>query len=175
MCRVLLPPRPSRTLKMTFASSRTGEPDAPAGIESVTHAVLTAGGIDTTYARCGSGEPLLLLSERGDPASDDLARALAARFRVIIPTVDVSRDRWTPRQCAAWLRDLLDGLGIESAFIVAAEGMASSALSFAGSDPLRVRRLAVVDGEFVAEGLGGVPVGVFGSVAGMQEFLVDGN
>jgi hypothetical protein len=96
----------------------------------------------TRYHRRGAGRPVLLLADAAGaggapwPALDD---ALAARFRTIRPELPAA-----PAPFADWLRDFLDGIGVEAAAVVAAGRHGAAALDFSGSDADRVERVLVV-------------------------------
>jgi hypothetical protein len=134
--------------------------------------VLTAGEVDTPYTRQGRGETLLLLRDNdGRDADNPLAGTLAAEYRVIAPLAPPGFETWVPHRSTDWLRNLLDGLGVERACIVAEARMAPSALSFAASDPLRVQRLALLT-DNGAEGTASKPdVRAFTNPTGLSEFL----
>ena len=126
--------------------------DAPADVPAEPHeraevarAVLCAGGVETTYVRVGAGATVLVLraTDRED-APSPLVLALADRFRVIAPLRPAALAGRGDDAFAAWLRDLLDGLGIDGATILAEGAVAPAALAFALADPLRVRRVALL-------------------------------
>jgi pimeloyl-ACP methyl ester carboxylesterase len=74
-----------------------------------------------------------------------------------------------PHAFADWLRDFLDGLGVEAAAVVAAPGYGLAALAFAGSDAERVARVLLLDaggaGGGAARAAAGVPVLALGAGA----------
>lgn len=117
---------------------------AAAGPREPAHAVLTAGGIETPYLRVGTGRTVLVLraGDRGDAPSPIVA-ALADRFRVIAPVPPARLADGGDDAFHAWLRDLLDGLGLDGVTLVADGAIAAPALAFALADPLRVRRVAL--------------------------------
>ncbi|HEV2130838.1 MAG TPA: hypothetical protein VGR27_07040 [Longimicrobiaceae bacterium] len=108
----------------------------------------------TYYARLGSGEPILVLGsgEARDSLGSFLLVPLAARFRVIAPEPLVEDGKATlmlPGSAGApafssWLRDFLDGLGVEQVSIVAEGKLAIPSLCFTLSDPGRVERLVLL-------------------------------
>ncbi len=101
----------------------------------------------TRYHRRGAGRPVLLLADAAGaggapwPALDD---ALAARFRTIRPELPAKSSAAAPPPFADWLRDFLDGIGVEAAAVVAAGRHGAAALDFSGSDADRVERVLVV-------------------------------
>lgn len=110
-----------------------------------TRAVLSAGGVETAYLRVGAGAPVVVLrAGAADGAASPLVLALADRFRVLAPVPPAGLAGRGDDAFAAWLRDVLDGLGVDGATIVAEGAMAPPALAFALADPLRVRRIALV-------------------------------
>lgn len=125
----------------------------------------------TRYHRRGAGRPVLLLvvDPPADPGRDDvavpaaravawpaLADALAARFRTIEPEPPAPG----ASTFAAWLRDFLDGLGVDAAALVAAGRLGEAVLAFADSDAERVARVLLLDeaGAACGSGAAAVPV-----------------
>lgn len=102
-------------------------------------AVVQAGAWETSYRRAGAGSPVLLLVGDGAEPRDWLFRTLAARFRVVAATRPVGADTFE-----AWLRGLIDGLGLEQPAVVAWTAEGGALLGFAAIDPHRLRRLALV-------------------------------
>lgn len=117
-------------------------------------AAVDAGAVTTYYARLGSGEPILVLGIEGagDSLGYVLLAPLASHFRVIAPEplVECGKVRLAlPGSLGApafstWLRDFLDGLGVEQVGIVAEGKLAIPSLCFALSEPGRVRRLVLL-------------------------------
>ena len=119
----------------------------------VVEAEVHAGGTRTRYLRAGAGPTLLLLHGAGERAEvwTLWIERLASRFRVLAPD-----RRWRsrrrgplpPGEAAArgtWLRDFLDGLGVETVRIVASGEGAEIAERFAAKYPERVTALLRVD------------------------------
>jgi len=106
----------------------------------VTSALFQAGPTVTAYRRAGSGAPVLLLFPGGgaDPLGADVFARLAERFRVVAPDVPDGIP------FAAWLRDLIEGLGLERPGIVADGCFAGAARELAREDPERVGRVVAV-------------------------------
>jgi hypothetical protein len=103
---------------------------APRWIE----AAIRVGDCDTEYRCAGSGRPLVALSRRLDPPFLRHCDALAREGRVVAPVMPVG----TPAECTAWLVDLLDGFGLESATLVADETAALAAVALVLEWPERV-------------------------------------
>jgi hypothetical protein len=104
---------------------RENEGTPPVSAESLpprlVEAVVQTGTVETPYRRAGSGVTVLLLTGGGwgaGAADGALFRVLAERHRVIepgpCPTGRVGSAEW-----ASWLRNLLDGLGLELPRVVA--------------------------------------------------------
>ena len=130
------------------SSTHSSAPLGGARRHDVARAVLTAGGVETTYVRMGMGRTVLVLrSGDRDDRPSPLVAALADRFRVIAPVRPAALrdggDGASGDAFATWLRDLLDGLGLDGATIVAEGAVAVPTLAFALADPLRVRRVAL--------------------------------
>lgn len=114
-------------------------------------AVLFAGATETTYRRAGAGKPVLMLFPGGlaDPFAARLFEHLAAGARVFSPVQPANvgdghggQDR--APAFSAWLRDLIDGLGLVRTTIVADEPVAGAALAFAENEPERVAAVVAV-------------------------------
>jgi hypothetical protein len=78
-------------------------------------AYVQAGSVETSYLRAGCGAPLILLTHRSaaELIEDPLVHALSARFRLIVPLLPpVGVD------AGGWLRDVMDGLGLEEARVL---------------------------------------------------------
>lgn len=140
--QALQPPLPA------LAESPAESPPA-AGVS----AVIQVGTIETRYQRAGCGSPVILLGSHGvaDPTDALLFRALGERFRVIAPErpqVVAGEPPFDTAEASVslstWLRDMIDGLGLERPSIVADDGFGIAALSFALTDPERMDRLVVV-------------------------------
>ena len=112
-----------------------GEATARAG--SPARAVVWVGGQATHYLRAGSGAVVvLLMAEHDGPAALERIASLATNHLVIAPGVpsDVT--------LASWLPDLLDGLGIGSASLVAERAFISELQQLARDDESLVREVA---------------------------------
>jgi len=104
-------------------------------------ATVYAGACATDYVRAGHGATVLLLTRQR--AEHPLFGALASAFRVIAPELprhaaglEGEADSLPP--FASWLRDFLDGLGIERVCLVVDELFALDALRFCLAEPTRV-------------------------------------
>jgi hypothetical protein len=131
---------------MSDPSPAPGAP-APAFSRSrarLAHAVVVARGVETRYTRLGCGTPVVMLrAARADVEHDDWVLRLGERFRVLVPVLPAAVDPQVEQQFAVWLRDLLDGIGVERAHLVAEPALAGPVAAFARSDGLRVHRVAV--------------------------------
>jgi pimeloyl-ACP methyl ester carboxylesterase len=112
-------------------------------------AVVHAGGLETSYLRMGHGPTVLVLGvppEARVTSADtrvalaDLS-ALAESFRVIIPLVPPPEGR---RDAERWLRDLIDGLGLDRPVLLAPAELAPLLLRMARRDPDRIGPTLVV-------------------------------
>jgi len=110
-------------------------------------AVLQTGTAETHYHRAGVGPPVLLLYAHAltDPLGAALFAALAARFRVIAPTLPAGvGGPGAGLAISTWLRDLIDGLGLERPAVIADEWLAGPLLGFVLMDRERVGGVAAV-------------------------------
>ena len=103
----------------------------------VSTAVVLANGVATTYWRCGSGRTVVLLG-----ASDAIAIALSASFRVIVPEVPFG---FSDAGVVRWLGGVCEGLGIAEAAIVAVPALSDAATRFAHDAPDRVKGVIITD------------------------------
>lgn len=136
-----------------LSPDRGGSPAAPP--HPVTEATVQTGHIETRYRRCGSGAAVLLLvADHGDGApGDELLAWLAEHFRVIVPRLPAGVARAAdaglpPTSVTAWLRDVIDGLGLVRPAIVADEPYALAALHFSATDPERTGGLVALYRDF---------------------------
>lgn len=120
-------------------------------MERLVEAVVQAGRVETAYVRAGHGLPVLLLVEgsAGSVAEGALFRALAASFRVIAPSlVDSLRSEEAPRDgehsIIAWLRDVIEGLGLDRPHLVVSGEMAHRLLDFLGTEADLLGRVAIL-------------------------------
>ena len=93
------------------------------------------------YRRSGVGPAVLLLhpGEASGALWPELLHVLSASFRVILP--DLPED---DSDAAAWLADLLEGLGFTRVAVLAADGFCLPALELALLDADQVSRLVLV-------------------------------
>lgn len=108
-------------------------------------AALHAGPIETHYHRAGHGPALLLLFAQGldDPLGAALFHGLSAHFRVILPMVPAAvqgaaTPGGAPVPASRWVRDLVDGLGLDRPGVVADEPFAGAVLAVMLAAPGRV-------------------------------------
>lgn len=101
--------------------------------------VVHIDGLETTYLRAGRGSSVVLLVERPNAIDeiDGLVVVLSPHHRLTIPSLGTENRT----QC---LRTFLDGIGLLNANLLAMDGWALPALTFALSEPDRVDRLAVL-------------------------------
>jgi pimeloyl-ACP methyl ester carboxylesterase len=118
--------------------SHPSSPDVPA---CCVRASVSVGANDTPYFRSGRGAPVVLLCDAPGEGEPPLVLALAARFRVVAPKIAARGDAF-----ADWLRDFLDGLGLESACLVAVPSLSGETLRFAAEEPARVRAVVLLGG-----------------------------
>ena len=105
--------------------------------DRISTAMVMADGLATIYRRWGSGRTVVLLG-----ASDGVALALGAAYRVIVPAVPL---RFSELGAAGWLCGVYDGLGIAEATIVTTPALQDAAMSFAQYAPDRVKGIIIAD------------------------------
>ena len=108
--------------------------------DSPARGVVWADGARTEYLRAGSGAVVLLLTGEYDgPGVLELIELLSSAFLVIAPSV--------PRGVAfaSWLSNVMDGLGIASACVVAETTFFAEAERFAAGAEGRVHRVALLE------------------------------
>ena len=122
---------------------------------------VSAGGVSFELDDTGSGDPVLFL--HGFPTTrllwrDVVPHLTAAGFRALAPDlVGYGGSRAAPgtpvdmASQAAWLLELLDGLGIDKAFVVAHDIGSAAAQILLARAPERVRALVVTDGVYAGE------------------------
>jgi hypothetical protein len=104
------------------------------------------------YRRSGTGRAVLVLcsADGAEELWPELADALAARFRLIVPDLPPGVD------VAGWLGEFLEGLGSAGVAVVAADPFCVPALELALLDADQVARIVLVPGGEVGEtGLAG--------------------
>jgi hypothetical protein len=104
---------------------------------TIVEAVVVAGVMETWYRRAGHGPPVLLLTD--DRAAFD---ALAGRCRVLQPNPSpgaVGSAEWV-----AWLKGLVDGLGLCRPAVVVPEDLMAAVVDVAVGDPDRFGPVTVV-------------------------------
>ena len=100
------------------------------------------------YHRSGVGRPLVLLRTAAVPDAlwPELEEQLVARFRVFTPEL--------PPDCediAAWVKDFLEGVGLDRVLVVAADPCCLSALELALLGAPQIERLVLVPGGLAGE------------------------
>lgn len=103
-------------------------------------AVLQTGAIETVYHRAGRGPAVILLFAEAlaDPVAARLFAGLSEHFRVIVPVLPGG----VP--FAPWLRDLIDGLGLDRPGLISEEDLADSSLRFSLEETERVAGFVAV-------------------------------
>lgn len=100
------------------------------------------------YHRAGAGRPLVLLRSAAGPDAlwPELEEQLVARFRVFTPEL--------PADCedvAGWVKDFLEGVGLDRVVVVAADPCCLSALELALLGAAQIERLVLVPGGLTGE------------------------
>lgn len=134
----------NRQIAETASAGRSGldEPGVPA-----VRATVCAGSAETRYLRAGRGPNVLLLPGADAEIRQRLLASLSTRFRVVVPETEAQLGVLDGNQAeagAAWLRDFLDGLGIQRVSLVAAGETEAAALRFTQGEPERVERLVLL-------------------------------
>jgi hypothetical protein len=108
----------------------------------VIEALLQSGDRATPYVRAGEGEVVLLVRSVpvGEIAASPLFVRLARRRRVIGAAAPSGAD-------AEWLRDLIDGLGLDRPELMGDRGLAALLVAFAQDHPERVGWVTLLDEE----------------------------
>lgn len=115
-------------------------------------AVVTTAEAETTYLRAGSGAAVILLLDGGGGSDGrTLLQTLSVGFRVFMPRVTVSGDSAvrcgsTTADALAWLRGVIDALGVENPLLAADDAFAAIAARFADVDPARTGGVVPVSG-----------------------------
>jgi pimeloyl-ACP methyl ester carboxylesterase len=115
------------------------------------------------YHRAGAGRPLVLLRAAADRDSiwPELDAHLVARFRVFTPEL--------PPDCgdvAAWMKDFLEGVGLDRVPLIAADPCCLSALELALLGADQIERLVLVPGGLAGEtGLDGTLATTYAGVS----------
>lgn len=140
----------------------------------VVEALVQAGWVETRYVRAGRGLPVLLLSRAGllRTRESRLFRALAREFRVVAPALAPDGEYGVggvthPMDTRIWLRDVIEGLGMERPGLVAAASLAPMLASFLETEGERIACAAFVHGldgddDDAAQPLAGMPEGLEG-------------
>jgi pimeloyl-ACP methyl ester carboxylesterase len=99
------------------------------------------------YHRAGAGRPLVLLrAAASDALWPELEEQLVARYRVLTPEL--------PPDCAdvaAWVKDFLEGVGLDRVVVVATDPCCLSALELALLGAQQIERLVLVPGGLAGE------------------------
>lgn len=129
-----------------------------------TRASVCCDAVETEYLRAGRGAPIVYIgsSATADEEGAAVLLRLASHFRVIVPLSKpapptVAPDDSIERPFGAWLRGVLDGLGIVTAGFVVERPAACAMLAFARDNPDFVERVVLL-GAAPDEGSGEAPV-----------------
>lgn len=105
---------------------------------SVIEAVVQVGEQETPYLRCGRGAPVVVLAT-STAERERLVRLVGTRFRVVAPQPPGTTD------LSAWLREVIEGLGLEDPILVTAaewtHEVAGEVVRSDGDDAGLLRRL----------------------------------
>jgi pimeloyl-ACP methyl ester carboxylesterase len=115
------------------------------------------------YHRAGVGRPLVLLRTAAGPDSlwPELEAHFVGRFRVFTPELPPDCD-----DVAAWVKDFLEGVGLDRVAVIAADPCCLSALELALLGPDQIERLVLVPGGLAGEtGLDGTLATTFAGVS----------
>jgi pimeloyl-ACP methyl ester carboxylesterase len=107
-------------------------------------AVVQTGPTETRYLRAGKGAPVLLLFHGGAVAAvaSQLLETLVSEFRLLLPALtgngsdvaDAGQESFS-----AWLRNFMDGLGVDRFAVITTISYAEAIAAFATTDPDRIR------------------------------------
>lgn len=117
------------------------------------YGVVDAGSASTPYVRAGSGSTVVLLLARAldvDATGSALFAELSTCYRVIalqLPAIPTSTCAGERNEIASWLRDALDGLGIDRANLVMDDELVCSTLSFTVADSARIAAIVLLSRE----------------------------
>lgn len=118
------------------------------------HALVQIGSVETPYLRGGCGAPVLLLRSlayadgSGRTREEDAVfQALAQTFRVISPLVPPPGVK---SEGERWLRDVIDGLGLDRPAVVADAALAPLLFRFAFRDRGRIGTVVILPEEEAA-------------------------
>jgi pimeloyl-ACP methyl ester carboxylesterase len=115
-------------------------------------AVVQAGASETPYRRAGAGGAVLLLIGATEAGCGDwLFGQVAGHFRAIAPVLPAGLDLALGPHPAgngggleAWLRGLIDGLGLDRPALVSGTARGAALLRFVALDPDRVGRVVLL-------------------------------
>jgi len=115
------------------------------------------------YHRAGAGRPLVLLRAAAAPDAlwPELEAQLIGRFRVFTPELPPDCD-----DVAAWVKDFLEGVGLDRVRLIAADPCCLSALELTLLGADQIERLVLVPGGQAGEtGLDGTLATAFAGVS----------
>jgi pimeloyl-ACP methyl ester carboxylesterase len=109
-------------------------------------AVVQTGPIETRYTLAGKGAPVLVLLEDGAASAIamQLLEVLTSDYRLLLPSLDSRVAACGDHDAfSSWLRNFMDGLGIDRFVLVARAQWSAAIAAFMATDPDRVERLIV--------------------------------
>jgi pimeloyl-ACP methyl ester carboxylesterase len=112
-------------------------------------AVVQTGLTETRYVRAGRGAPVLLLFDDGAVAAvaSQLLETLVSEFRLLLPALNGNGSDFADAgqgSFSTWLRNFMDGLGIDRFAVIATTSYTDAIAAFATTDPDRIRGVVVL-------------------------------
>jgi pimeloyl-ACP methyl ester carboxylesterase len=112
-------------------------------------AVVQTGPTETRYLRAGKGAPVLLLFDDGVVAAvaSQLLETLVSEFRLLLPALTGHGTDFADAgqgSFSTWLRNFMDGLGIDRFAVISTISYADAIADFATTDPDRIRGVVVL-------------------------------
>jgi pimeloyl-ACP methyl ester carboxylesterase len=112
-------------------------------------AVVQTGPTETRYVRAGKGAPVLLLFDDGAIAAvaSQLLETLVSEFRLLLPALTghgTDLAEAGQGSFSTWLRNFMDGLGIDLFAVITTTSYADAIAAFATTDPDRIRGVVVL-------------------------------
>lgn len=133
-----------------MAAAPLNEPHLDGARAMPARASVTVGAVETEYLRVGAGTPVLVLDHalaaavrRGEVPGAWRAHRLVVPERTTIDALAAPADGHGPTPFDAWLRGMIDGLGLAACTVVASAPLAAEVLRFATRHPDEVVRVLV--------------------------------
>jgi hypothetical protein len=98
-------------------------------------AVVHVGAVETVYLRGGRGDSTCVVLAEADAERMRLMRRFGEHGRVVAPVPPWPTDSLRPAATAAWLRGVIDGLGLDRPGIVLAADLSALADELARTSP----------------------------------------